>query len=216
MTTSGRDIPRLHVEGRDDLFAISNLLERRGLDMSEAKRLFDIVTAFGIDELLGLIQVAVDNATTHPVGFVLDTDVPVEERWVQVRDRLRKALVDAPDDCPSEGFIGGKEGYQHPVGVWLMPDCVTDFGMLEHLLQTLIPPNDKLWPHATKCTDEAQEIGVEFAESGLQKARIHCWLAWQQDPGCPFGTAIKAKFFGQDSPEASAFSCWLKKLYGIS
>jgi hypothetical protein len=97
-----------------------------------------------------------------------------------------------------------------------MPDCATDAGKLEDLLDTLILHGDKLRPHARKSTDAAKKLGATFPSRDTIKAQIHCWLAWQEDPGKPFGTAINAKFFIHDSPQALAFLRWLKRLYGLS
>lgn len=215
MSNGRGETPELHVEGEDDQHTITHLLKRDGVDMDEGNRPFEIKTAAGVEKLLNTIRPAVLAARKRPVGFVLDTDVSIQKRWAQVRDRLREAFVKVPVSCPSEGFIGQKTGYEHPVGVWLMPDCATDFGMLEHLVASLVPSGDELWSHATKCTDEAQALVEDSSKPDLLKAQIHCWLAWQHEPGLPFGTAIKAKFFGQSSPQADAFLGWLKKLYSI-
>ena len=147
---------------------------------------------------------------------MLDIDVPLKDRWAQVRHRLVQAEVNAPDPCPSAGFLGRRQGYPSDVGVWLMPDCTTDGGTLEDLLETLIPERNKLWPHAQNCTDKAKKLGAEFRHAYHEKANIHCWLAWQKDPGLPFGTAINARFFQHDSPQAMAFLRWLKRLFGLT
>jgi hypothetical protein len=97
-----------------------------------------------------------------------------------------------------------------------MPDCATDHGRLEDLLKTLIPADDKVWPHAQESTVKAKRLGAEFGDGLRDKANIHCWLAWQKEPGLPFGAAIKAKFLEHDSPQALAFLRWLQKLYGLA
>ncbi len=42
---------------------------------------------------------------------------------------------------------------------------------------------------------------------------MHTWLAWQNKPGRPFGTAITARYLDADVPEATAFVAWLEKLF---
>lgn len=209
------EIPELHVEGEDDLHAILHLLQRHQVDMDEGKRPLKIVDAKNDVRLLEKIGEAVRAATARPVGFVLDIDVEVEDRWTQVRNRLRETGVDVPEECPCEGMVERRPGYPYPVGAWLMPDCTRDGGRLEHLLETLIPTNDKIWPLARDSTAEARKIGAAFRPVDEIKAELHCWLAWQAEPGRPFGTAIRAKFFNHDSPEALAFLRWLHKLYEI-
>ena len=210
------ETPELHVEGRDDRFTIAELLQRHGIDMSEGKRPFKIIEAEGVELLLEKIPIAIEAATTRPVGFVLDIDVPIAKRWTQVLGRLHEAKVDAPKSCPADGFVGRRKGYPNSVGVWLMPDCQKDSGKLEFLLETLIPKDDTLWPHAQSSTDEAKKLGAEFRDVDHIKACVYCWLAWQEAPGLPFGKAIKAKFFSHDSPQAQGFVQWVKKLYGLA
>lgn len=210
------EIPELHVEGGDDIHTIIHLLRRHSVNMDDGVRPIVIVPAKNVDQLLENVPRAIKAATSRPVGFVVDIDVPIMDRWAQVRNRLREAQVDAPDQCPPSGFIGRRRGYPSDVGVWLMPDCTTDRGKLEDLLTTLIPNDNKLWPHARTSTDEAKKIGAAFGDADRDKASIHAWLAWQKEPGLPFGTAIKAKFFNDDSPQALAFLRWLKRLYGIA
>lgn len=208
--------PELHVEGKDDLHTIAALLQRHGVDMGQGKRPFTIVEAEDVDRLMAKIPVAVLAATDRPVGFVLDTDIPITRRWTQVHDRLRECnVVDPPSCCPPQGFIGRRRGYPNPVGVWLMPDCTSDGGKLEHLLTTLIPKADGIWPHAQKSTAESLTLGAQFSEQDRINAEVHCWLAWQKEPGKPFGTAINAKFLNHDSPQALAFLIWLKSLFGF-
>ncbi len=96
-----------------------------------------------------------------------------------------------------------------------MPDCVADYGKLEHLLKTLVPANDPVWARAEACTDAARVDGASFSDPDRIKAVVHCWLAWQSAPGTPFGTAIKAHFFSHDSKEARAFLRWMQWLFGL-
>jgi hypothetical protein len=210
------EIPELHVEARDDLHTVAELLQRHGVDMAEGNRPVQIAEAGDVDSLLKKIPIAIAAATSRPVGFILDIDLPISHRWAQVRARLLEANVESPDACPPHGFLGNRTGYPSRVGVWLMPDCTSDSGELEDLIATLIPPDDKIWPHAKNSTDEAKQVGAVFRPVDRVKAYIFCWLAWQHDPRRPFGTAIKAKFFNHDSPQALDFLRWLKRLYDIA
>ena len=45
------------------------------------------------------------------------------------------------------------------------------------------------------------------------KAVIHTWLAWQKEPGRPFGTAITARFLDPNVPEVDVLVAWLKRLF---
>jgi hypothetical protein len=45
------------------------------------------------------------------------------------------------------------------------------------------------------------------------KAELHAWLAWQEDPGLPFGAAIQRKVFSSESASAMAFLGWFNRLF---
>jgi len=213
--SSTANIPMLYVEGNDDKHAIIALLKRHGIDMANGRRPVMIKDHNGVERLLEAMPEATRTATDRPVGFVLDVDVEISDRWAAVCSRLKDAGLVPPTVCPADGYFGQLPGYAHQVGVWMMPDCVSDHGKLEHLLKTLVPAADRLWPHAEQTTDQAKKMGGRFSNNDQIKATTHCWLAWQQEPGKPFGTAISARFLRHDSPEALAFLRWLKRLFSL-
>ena len=45
------------------------------------------------------------------------------------------------------------------------------------------------------------------------KAKIHSYLAWQDEPGKPMGTSITAHVLNPDCPNGQMFLNWLKKLF---
>ncbi len=208
---------RLHVEGTDDKHSIVHLLIRHDLDYDSKPwpATFPSIEEQGsIDALLEGVETAVQVGGGRAVGFVLDADTPLIERWNAIRDRLRRVDVDAPDDPSPDGFVGESSHYRSRVGVWLMPDNQHD-GALEHFLRTLVADNDILIGHAEASTQTARDLGARFRDADTLKAIIHAWLAWQEEPGRPYGTAIRAKFFRHDSAAADAFVAWFRKLYGI-
>lgn len=216
-------IPRLHVEGKDDLYVIASLLDRHGIDMSEAKRPIKIQhhddddpQRSGDTVVLDVMAETIKNATDRPVAFVIDIDLKAVDRWASVSAALKSAGLTPPARCPPDGYIGQLANYPHKAGVWMMPDCVSDHCKLEHLLKTLVPANDALWKHAESSSDQAKQHGANYRDADRIKAVVHCWLAWQKDPGVPFGTAIKAKFFGHDSNEAKGFLRWLGRVYAMN
>ena len=88
-------LPELHVEGRNDTFAIGDLLKKHGFGMpsqdgpviiqdhgseEEASR--------GVDETLRTFEFAVQQSAESCVGFVMDADQHFGKRWDQVRSRL--------------------------------------------------------------------------------------------------------------------------------
>lgn len=221
-------LPELYVEGKDDISVISSLLLRHGIDTDRGRKHLQIRDKGGVDQLLGVISDAIRASSGRPVGFVLDIDIEVSNRWSAIGDRLREAGLKPPLECPPEGYVEEHPEYRHACGVWLMPDCQTDHAKLEDLIRTLVPDRDPLWPHAQECTKKAATIVAEhnaktspqeewtcFKDVDRSKAEVHAWLAWQRSPGVPFGTALKGEILRHDSEKAKSFLCWLGRLYGI-
>ena len=96
----------------------------------------------------------------------------------------------------------------------MMPDNQSP-GAIEHFLETLINDEDPLIEFARKSVDDAIEHGAQIVESNKLKAVLRTWLAWQDTPGLPYGTAIRAKFFEHNSDLANSFVDWFKRLYKI-
>lgn len=209
--------PTIFVEGKDDLYAIVHLLIRHGIPYDRKPWPPGLPTfkpAEGVEELLSGIALGVKVSTNKTIGFVLDADSPLASRWDAVRRQLGQAGVDTPEALPTDGFTGESPKYRARVGVWLMPDNQQD-GRLETLLQSLIDENDALINHAGLATCEAKWLGAKFSTPDLGKATLHTWLAWQEEPGKPYGTAIRAKYFGIDSLAARQFVAWFKRLFAI-
>lgn len=201
---------RLIVEGRDDQWSIIALTTRNGWDWNNpAPHLPYINNAEGVESALEAISVSV---RTYPrVGIVLDADIAPMDRWNAVRTRLLPSGIPLPESPAPDGTIVEWQGKR--VGVWLMPDNQNP-GKLEDFLAVLVPPEDRCWPWAEQVTLKArEEYGAAFATPDSIKARIHTWLAWQQEPGLPFGTAITAATFAHDAALATTFVKWMSQLY---
>lgn len=215
--------PNLYVEGSDDRWVVINLMKRHGVNLSEhsGPKLPFVECRCGssatpsVEQFIKLIPSRIEVAE-NPVGFVIDADpgTGLAARWQSVRHRLTEAGVDCPGAIPSKGFIGASTATKVPVGVWLMPDNQRD-GTIEHFLRDLIDTQDTLISHAEDSTNVAEAIDRRFAEAHQSKARLHAWLAWQGEPGCPYGTAINNHYFRDDSPAAIEFVAWFKELYQI-
>jgi len=209
------EFPALYVEGESDRHTIVHLLARHGINLDKELGPVVIKPAAGDRGVLHSMRTAARASTNLPVGFVVDADVPVSQRWQSVCQHLNELDLRLPDNVPETGFVDRSSVSKALVGVWIMPDNVTDEGKLEHLIETLVPAGDVLIDHARDSTDEAAARGAQFAGQDRVKAELHCWLAWQKEPGRPFGTALKAHFFRHDSAVALRFVGWFKHLYGL-
>jgi hypothetical protein len=207
----------LHVDVSDDFHALVHLLIRHGIDYDTKPwppEFPMIDPQESVSKLLGSMELAVKTSTGRAIGFVLDADSPLAGRWQEVSCRLANVGVVLPPVPPREGFVGESVDYHARVGVWLMPDNHHD-GKLEDFLRDLIAECNPIISHAEQATDVAKNLGARFRDVDQIKATIHAWLAWQTEPGLPFGTAIRARYFGHNSQAAVAFVDWFRRLYGL-
>ena len=209
---------QLWVEGTDDDHTIRHLLIRHGVDYDHKPwpaKFPSIEQAGDRDKLLRTVRLSVSASSGRAVGFVLDADSSPRDCWQSMLSYLREAGVNAPQNIPPEGFVGESQMYGTRVGAWLMPDNQQE-GTLEDFLRTLVQEADKLMPHAQASTTRAKKThGANFRDVDEKKAILHAWLAWQEEPGLPYGTAIRARYFRQDSPVAEQFVAWFRRLFEL-
>lgn len=93
-----------------------------------------------------------------------------------------------------------------------MPDNVSA-GALEHFLGRLVSPESSVWGHAAEATTKARQLGAPCLEKDHAKSVLYSWLAWQEEPGRPFGIALKAGLFETDSEDALRFIAWFNRLF---
>ncbi len=201
-----------YLEGKDDEHVIGQLLLRQGVDSQSIPELVD---AKGKSGVLRAITVSIRAGTGRSLAFVLDANADLKATWNGVRSRLQSVGVEAPRKIPTGGFIGESSEFGTRVGVWLMPDNRRT-GALEDFLEDLIDGEDQLLPHAEDSTSTAQELGALFPLVSAKKAVLHTWLAWQEEPGRPYGLAIKAHYLRDDSDAARRFVLWFRSLFEIA
>lgn len=203
---------QLIVEGLDDQHSILHLMLRHGFNWDDEAvvRPFMSLTN-GITELLEAIPVAAKGPYER-LGFVVDADVDLPNRWLQVRNRLVPLGLDVPASPDRDGVIidGIRPGRR--IGIWLMPDNQNP-GTLEHFLAKLVPADDRTWAYAEETSTQARRLGAACAAKDATKSWIHTWLAWQEQPGLPFGRALRARVFRHDSDDALRFVAWFDRLF---
>lgn len=208
---------KLHVEGKNDKNAIVHLLIRHGInyDTKPWPAAFPSVEPIGNkNELLEGVETAIRLSNNLSIGFILDANSSLQNRWTAIKSRLERVDMDVPNIVPANGFVGDAKEFRARVGVWLMPDNQRD-GALEDFLRTLINENDRLISLAETTSDRARELGASFREVDRKKAITHTWLAWQESPGLPYGSAIRARYFRHDSPVANDFVAWFRCVFNI-
>lgn len=200
----------LMVEGVDDEYVVKHICGERNLGSIDRIR-----NCKGKDPLLDDIAVQLKESDIFAVGVLLDADTDLQARWQAVRHRLQQAgygsVPVAPDIVGT--VIAAPAGTLLPrVGIWLMPDNQVP-GILEDFLRFLVPENDPLFAHVEHSIDTIPPIHSRFDDLKKPKARIHTWLAWQEEPGKPFGQAITARYLDPDLPAADVFAQWLHRTF---
>lgn len=90
-------------------------------------------------------------------------------------------------------------------------------GMLEDfLVDCMIHPDNsqRLWDFAKSSTTDARDHhGATYSENHSSKARVHCWLAWQEEPGNQLHQQIKGKRFNPEHGSGPQFVKWFQELF---
>lgn len=202
----------LLVEGVDDEHVMKHICGNHGIpELDEVKQ------HGGAPNLLESVPVRIKASEEGDVvGVVMDADTDLHARWQSIRGRIvAMGYDDVPEAPTADGtIIAPPEGTLLPrLGFWLMPDNRTD-GILEHFLRFLVPQPNVLLDHVEKCVAAIPDGELRFRKPEDEpKAIIHTWLAWQREPGKPYGTAISERFLDPNVAEARVIASWLRKLF---
>jgi hypothetical protein len=203
---------QLRVEGLDDVHCVIHLLKQNGYDWDDARIQRPYVEgAGGIEPLLDLVGVLFAGPYDR-AGLVLDANSDPAARWTGLRRRAARAGVELPDSPEKDGTVVPGPRPESRVGIWLMPDNSSP-GALEDFLGAMVPPDDPCWPYAGEAAAEARSRGARCPEKHHLKSRLHTWLAWQEEPGNPFGTALRSQVFQSDGDLAGRFVAWFRRLF---
>jgi len=198
---------QLLVEGKSEVHVFSALCEKHSVPET-----FDIKSAEGIENLLRRIPLDIKRSGIETLGIVIDADYEENGKWLALSDKLKSLGYRVPNEVPLEGLIIDQEDLPR-LSVWVMPNNKSR-GMLEDFVTYLCPENDKLQPLAKETIAKIKEQGLQlFHDNHTSKATIHTWLAWQETPGLPMGSAIKANFLNNDHPCCLAFVNWLNNSF---
>jgi hypothetical protein len=200
----------LLVEGTDDEHVVKHLCNHHGLPHID-----EIAKMGGIEKLIESFPVRLKESDLEAIGVLVDADTNIQTRWDSLRDRLLAAGYPVVPPMPAaQGAIvvPPADTLLPRVGIWLMPNNKTN-GILEDFLRFLVPTPDPVLEHAQQSLNTIPDGHRLFTVNDEPKALIHTWLAWQQDPGRPFGTAITARYLDAGVPEAVAFANWLRLLF---
>lgn len=202
----------LVVEGADDYHTFFSLFDRYKI-LGKCR----LEPGGGYERIRDSIDTRIDESGLERIGFVVDADDDLAERWNSLRDALRSAGYNAMPQAPDPaGTIIMQEG-KVTVGLWIMPNNTLP-GALESFIQFLIPEGDPLWNHAVASVatlPQKPDKAADNWENWVIKANIHTWLAWQKEPGKPIGQAITKRYLNPEANEAQKLIAWIRSLFRL-
>lgn len=202
----------LLVEGKDDQHVIWSLMEHYNVPET-----FVVNDCDGIDNLLHEVSLRLTTPTMYKrIGVVMDADVNIRGRYDALRSILEgTGKYDLSQITPSKGgtLVDSLDENYPVIGLWLMPDNRSN-GMLEDFVMTLADKEDVLMNESDTvlASLEARSLN-RYTSVHRSKAKIHTYLAWQEEPGKPMGQAITAKVLHAESESAKVFVEWIKRLF---
>ena len=204
----------LLVEGPNDKGAIEGLMQKH-----HVARNFEFVIATGIDNLLQKLDSYLKSSAYGVIGVVVDADKDVDARWQQLRDRLMKTGKYSCKKMPlADGgmIIEADEPEQDAkVGIWIMPDNKYK-GTLENFLLGMVPEDDELLVEVENELVRLETNNVKrYRDIDRNKAKVHTFLAWEENPGTSLYTAIVSRILNPDADIAKLFVVWIKSLYSL-
>jgi hypothetical protein len=233
---------RLILEGENDKHVIANLLDVLKIPNPidyEIEEVFwkDFLKVErregGKDAALKMLQKTLkERNALDNLGIIIDADESVARTWQSIRDiLLRNGFLDeiVPRKPLSTGTIIGQEG-QPKIGIWIMPDNLRPDDIeskahfyLEHFYQDFIRTDDVLLKKAAEFVQYIQEnhdredYDSRFRDVQLQKAIIHTWLSWLDEPGEAMGRTLKKeRLFDFNNALLQQFLTWYKMTFRLS
>ncbi|CAN5213568.1 hypothetical protein BH09BAC4_BH09BAC4_16860 [soil metagenome] len=204
---------KLLVEGKDDLFVTANIR-----DVHQVPDNFEIIDCEGVEKMPDQIiaRIKLQRPTIDIIGIILDADQDLLARWNSLKGTLEKEGYEVPPSPDVNGTVITGVERNPNIGIWLMPDNATEPGMLENFVELLIPDNDDLHPKVLQILSKIESEDLNrYALIHHKKALIHTWLAWQEEPGKPMGTAIAATYLDHNSELCLRFVNWLNRLFNV-
>ena len=211
----------LLVEGKDDEHVIRHICLSRAIPLLDDASAslqpdgIEIKQQQNYSSLLNSLPIRLKESEVDSLGIVLDADTDVGGRWIAVGNRLAQSGYSKTPQSPSPSgtIIPSPTPDLLPrVGIWLMPDNKTP-GILEDFLRFLVPSPCPLFDRVESVVAGIPTSERRFGRLAEPKAIIHTWLAWQEEPGRPLGTAIKARYLDPHVAEVNVFASWLNRLF---
>ncbi len=200
----------LVVEGADDFHAFISLLDAHKL--RGQCRLED---GGGYEAMREAIDTRIDESGLECIGFVVDADEDIGSRWASLRDVLiNRCGYNRVPETPEVGGMIIEQEDKVVLGLWLMPNNTLP-GALEEFVRMLMPSDNPCWDYAELVVDNLPTQPEPLVDNWVSKARVHSWLAWQEEPGKPIGQAITKRYLDPRAEQARQLIAWVRRLFAL-
>lgn len=209
---------KLLVEGAEEQHVIPHLLDKHIVwgDIPEEWPV-KIHQFGGIEKMLssGAISAQLKASDLRAVGIIVDANSDAQNRFNQISSRVKEVFSNFDAKLTDDGVVW-RSASNITVGIWVMPDNSGN-GMLETFLAYLLDSStERLWKHVCDFADEAKKLGGGYKDVHLDKARIHSFLAVQDEPGHSLGVAAQKKSFDLRPKVAKQFVDWFTKVFQVT
>lgn len=197
----------LLVEGKDDCNIIKKFCQGNGINENSFGFCNCGTDSKVLSKLDAKLQIAPD-IRPKTIGVILDADTDIKKRYQDIKAKLKK--YELPKNFPTDGLIIEQKNLPK-LGIWIMPNN-QDNGALEEFYLTITPNIDTDFIDDVIVKAKNKDL-TSFKPQHKQKAIMHTYFAWQDNPGAPLYLAINKIVLNNDHQIAKKFKTWLKTLF---
>ena len=203
----------LIVEGKTDERIVVGLSQ---LLLGDRTPQFGIKSRSGAPNVFRRMASDITESRRNAVGFLLDTDANIADRWEAIVERIYEAhcsmnTQQSEPVIPSSPQVDGTIiDYSPRIGIWLMPNN-RDGGEIEDFLNQMVR-KDEVWKLSSKFINGIPREFREFGDHKVPKATFWAWLATRKKPGM-VKEAMSRSNLDVNSPLAQDFAEWLRRVF---
>lgn len=196
---------RVLVEGGDDKHFVEHFLK------ATIQCDIEVTPCRNITGLLAIAATYVSQeSSVGLLAIICDADADPSKRWKEIRKALTDTYVPEQPD-PNGTLVEFSRGQN--LAIWMMPDNGSP-GAVEDFLSTIRVQNERqttLAAHAKTTLAAIKREDRLFEAKDENKAELRTWLAWQKEPGAPFGLAVNLGCFDLEHDAAKRFAAWFQR-----
>ena len=212
-----RTYPKLLlVEGAKDRRIIPYLMEKNGIPWERDAEPVHICDISGNDISAADAAAYYKQPDLSVLGVILDADSDAGSAWRKIRDVFTPLVPSLPPVIAGGGFVSETAPGGIRFGAWIMPDN-RSCGMFETFMRYLVrPDSESLWEYACGAAEIAsRDFSAPYKIAHGDKAKMHTFLAWQDEPGAQLHEAINFAILNPTSSYCKPFVSWFKELFDV-